>query len=192
MWREGPGVRQAATGPPRRPGMASMHSRIRSSSGTPAKDAHTPRMGGLVVGNGGSSFCRCGCTSGSTASITYFKSATVFAKMPVTRTPPVILGPENGGRMPSPASYPILPLDARSELTPQNAAYRPHSHLHSWPSYKCIEFTTPVSIVSGMRREPFQSFPRANAAIPAATAAAEPPELPPAESCGLYGLQVGP
>lgn len=33
------------------------------------------------------------------------------------------------------------------------------------------------STLTGMRKEPFQSDPRANAAIPAATAAAEPAHL---------------
>src|SRR5436190_21060500 len=45
---------------------------------------------------------------------------------------------------------------------------------------------------AGIRIEPPRSLPSQSATMPAATAAALPPEEPPAESAGLRGLRVGP
>ena len=51
--------------------------------------------------------------------------------------------------------------------------------------------TTPQR-AAGWRIEPPVSEPRASGAIPAATAAAEPPEEPPGTRLGSAGLRVGP
>ena len=50
--------------------------------------------------------------------------------------------------------------------------------------------TTPQK-AAGWRMEPPVSLPRAKAASPAATAAAEPPELPPGTRDVSTGLRVG-
>ena len=45
---------------------------------------------------------------------------------------------------------------------------------------------------AGWRIEPPVSLPKASGTMPAATAAAEPPEEPPGERAGSQGLRVGP
>ena len=45
---------------------------------------------------------------------------------------------------------------------------------------------------AGTRTEPPVSVPRAAGAIPAATAAADPPEEPPGDSSRSHGLRTGP
>ena len=45
---------------------------------------------------------------------------------------------------------------------------------------------------AGSRIEPPKSVPQSNAVMPEATAAAAPPELPPAVRVGSTGLQVAP
>ncbi len=57
-----------------------------------------------------------------------------------------------------------------------------------WPG---LTVTRP-QLAAGMRSEPIPSLPSASGTIPAATAAALPPEEPPAERAGSHGLRAVP